>query len=575
MKYMDLYREWLEKADPETVSELEGIRGNEEEIEDRFYKFLEFGTAGLRGVMGAGTNRMNKYVLIQATRALADVIIEEDGKKSGVVIAHDCRINSRKYAKMCAALFASAGIKTYLFEALRPTPELSFAIRELGAISGINITASHNPQEYNGYKVYWKKGSQILSDTAERIQKKIAELDMFPEEGFVEYDDMIESGLIHILGKKMDDRFIEAIKGLSLGNGNLSKDIKAVFTPLNGTGGVLIPDMLRDMGYENLITVDEQMKPDGRFPTTPYPNPEDFSTFKIAIEYAEKHGAELAVATDPDADRIAIAIRDNSGRFVHMNGNQTGALLLEYYLGRRKELGLYDPKDAVVTTIVTGDLGKAISRKYGLTVFETLTGFKHVCQKANEFEITGEHNFVFGYEESIGYCPETFTRDKDAVSTAMLIFEMAAYYKAQGRTLYEELYEIYEEYGHYREKQFSIVYKGMDGAELKQKVMNLWRAGYPESVAGEKLEYFTDYLTSEGTDCVTGQKEPVDIPESDVLKFRFDGGTWYAVRPSGTEPKLKVYIYTVRDNENDALSTLDEFESELRSVIKRFEKEDS
>lgn len=572
MGYMDLYNEWIEKADQETVKELENIRGDEKEIEDRFHKFLEFGTAGLRGIMGAGTNRMNKYVLTKATKALADVIIEEDGKEAGVVIAYDCRINSREYAKMCAAIFASMGIKTYLFEDLRPTPELSFAIRELNAISGINITASHNPQEYNGCKVYWKQGSQILSDIANRIQKKIAKMEMFVEEGLPKYDDMIKSGLIHILGKEMDAKFIDAIKGLSLDRGNLDKDIKAVFTPLNGTGGVHIPDMLRDMGYKNIITVDEQMHPDGRFPTTPYPNPEDFSTFKLAIEYANRHGAELAVATDPDADRIAIAVRGKDEEFIHLNGNQTGALLLEYYLGRRKQLKLDDPKDAMVTTIVTGDLGKVISRKYGLTVFETLTGFKHVCEKANEFEISGEHNFIFGFEESIGYCPETFTRDKDAVSTAMLILEMAAYYKAQGRTLYEELYEIYEEYGHYREKQFSIEYKGVDGAQVKQKVMDLWRKKYPQNVANEKLIYFTDYLMSEGLDCSTGEKTPVDIPKSDVLKFKFDKGSWYAVRPSGTEPKLKVYIYTVKDNEDEALLTLDKIENALRKTIKQFEK---
>jgi phosphoglucomutase len=314
------------------------------------------------------------------------------------------------------------------------------------------------------------------------------------------------------------------------------------------------------------------MEPDGRFPTTPYPNPEDFSTFKLALEYAGRHNSELAVATDPDADRIAIAIRNNEGTFIPMNGNQTGALLLQYILKQRDIKGMNSDKDAMVTTIVTGDLGKVISRKYGLKVYETLTGFKHVCGKANEFDKSGEAKYVFGYEESIGYCPETFTRDKDAVSTAMLIFEMAAYYKARGMTLYDVLMSIYEEHGHFRESQFSIVYKGADGAELKEKVMEQWRLGYPKEIAGEKLVKVTDYLSSVSTDLATGKQSKVDIPKSDVLKYTFDGGTWYAVRPSGTEPKLKIYIYTVRSTEKEALKVLEDVEDVLRNKIGQLEK---
>lgn len=572
MNYMEKYNEWLAKADEDTVKELLAIKDNENEIEDRFYKNLEFGTAGLRGIMGAGTNRMNKYVLMQATRALAEVVLEAGGADKGVAIAHDCRINSRVYAKTCAAIFYSKGIRAYIFEDLRPTPELSYAIRKLGTISGVNVTASHNPQEYNGYKVYWEEGSQILDDIADKILNKISSIELFDPEGIPSFDEGIEKGFITILGEEMDSMYLEEVKGLALNEEGIDKSVSAVYTPLNGTGATLVPRILKERGFENIICVDEQMEPDGHFPTTPYPNPEDTSTFEIALRYAREHDSELAVATDPDADRIAIMVRSGDDEYTAMNGNQTGALLLQYILSQRDAKGMYSAKDAMVTTIVTGDLGKAIAKKYGLKVYETLTGFKHVCGKANEFDITGESRYVFGYEESIGYCPETFVRDKDAVSTAMILFEMAAYYKSRGKTLLQVLNEIYEEFGHYRESQFSIVYKGVDGAELKEKVIKGWRAGYPANIADEDLVEFTDYLTSEHTVIETGESYEVEIPKSDVMKFKFDGGTWYAVRPSGTEPKLKFYIYTVKKTEDEALKNLADFEKELRQKLTLIEK---
>ncbi|MBN2557745.1 MAG: phospho-sugar mutase, partial [Clostridia bacterium] len=418
---------------------------------------------------------------------------------------------------------------------------------------------------------YWEEGSQILDDIAERILSRINSTGMFTGGGQPSFEKGIEEGLIMMLGAEMDRMYLDEVKKLSLNDTGIDKSVSAVYTPLNGTGAILIPRLLKERGFTNIVCVSEQMEPDGNFPTTPYPNPEDFSTFKIALEYASRHKSDLAVATDPDADRIAIAARDEEGLFVHLNGNQTGALLLEYILSQRMEKGLYSKKDAMVTTIVTGDLGKAIAERYGLTVFETLTGFKHVCGKANEFEKTGEYRYVFGYEESIGYCPETFVRDKDAVSTAMLIFEMAAYYKAKGRTLMQVLQEIFEKYGHYRESQFSITYKGAEGIRLKEKVMREWRSGFPSFVGGEKLVSMTDYIESVHIDIETGRSTKVDIPGSDVLKYRFDGGTWYAVRPSGTEPKLKVYIYTVKDTGGEAMSTLDRFEKGIRESIKEFE----
>ncbi len=390
MNYMKKYNEWLEKADEDTIKELMAIEGNQDEIEDRFYKTLAFGTAGLRGIMGAGTNRMNKYVLMQATRALAEVVLEAGGENKGVAIAHDCRINSRVYAETCAAIFYSKGIKTYIFEDLRPTPELSYAIRKLGTISGVNVTASHNPQAYNGYKVYWEEGSQILDDIADKILNKIKDIELFDPEGIPSFSEGIQNGVITILGEEMDRMYLDEVKNLTLNDEGIDKSVSAVYTPLNGTGATLVPRVLRERGFKNIVCVDEQMEPDGHFPTTPYPNPEDTSTFKIAIEYAKKHDSELAVATDPDADRIAIMVRDGIDSYVPMNGNQTGALLLQYILSQRDAKGMYTKKDAMVTTIVTGDLGKAIARKYGLKVYETLTGFKHVCGKANEFDKTGE-----------------------------------------------------------------------------------------------------------------------------------------------------------------------------------------
>lgn len=571
MDYMDIYNEWLEKADAETIEELKAIKNDKREIEDRFYRTLEFGTAGLRGIMGAGTNRMNKFVLMQATRALAEVILDAGGKDKGVAIAHDCRINSRTYAKTCAAIFYSKGIKTYIFEDLRPTPELSYAIRKLGTISGVNVTASHNPKAYNGYKVYWEEGSQILDDIADKILKKIEKTEMFDPKGIPSFDEGVKSGVITIIGEEMDRMYLDEVKGLALNDEGIDKSVSAVYTPLNGTGATLVPRVLKERGFKNIICVEEQMEPDGNFPTTPYPNPEDPTTFKLAIEYAKKHNSEMAVATDPDADRIAIMVRGKDGEYVAMNGNQTGALLLEYMLSQRAGKGMYTKKDAMVTTIVTGDLGKAISKKYGLKVYETLTGFKHVCGKANEFDITGEAKYVFGYEESIGYCPETFVRDKDAVSTAMLLFEMAAFYKAKGKTLIQILNEIYEEYGQYMESQFSITYKGVDGSAVKEKVINSWRTGYPLKVAGEELVEVTDFLTSEHKNIKTGETSPVEIPESDVMKFKFNKGTWYAVRPSGTEPKLKIYIYTVKQTQDEAFAALELFEKELREKIISFE----
>ena len=561
MNYLTQYEKWMQEADEKTKQELRGIKNNNKEIEDRFHQIIEFGTGGLRGVMAAGTNRMNKYVIGQATKALAQVIVEENRQKDGVVIAYDCRINSKKFAKHCACIFAGHGIKAYIFEDLRPTPELSFAIRYLKTVSGINVTASHNPKEYNGYKAYWDKGSQILDDIAFKIQDKIKQIDIFDTSNIIEFDEGIESGIIEVIGKKVDDAYIEKVLELAINDDNIDKNIKIVYTPFNGTGMVFIPDVLKTRGFNNVIIVKEQMKPDGNFPTTPYPNPEDTKNFEYALKYAKKHDVNLVLASDPDADRIAIMVKDNENNFIALNGNQTGVLLINYILSQRKKRKLNKKNDVIVKSIVTGDMVVPIAKKYEVEVIETLTGFKHICGLANRFEETNEYNFVFGYEESIGYCPETFARDKDAISSAMLITEMCGFYKAQGKTLYQVLFELYEEFGHYRETQFSIFYRGIEGAKIKEGVMKGYRENYLKTINNTKLEEKIDFLNDE-----------TNIPKSNVLKYKFEDGSWYSVRPSGTEPKLKVYIYTVDNTSKKSLKKLEIYEKEIRKQLEIIER---
>ncbi|MCK5812273.1 MAG: phospho-sugar mutase [Clostridiales bacterium] len=561
MNYLEKYDKWIKNADSETVKELIKIKDNKKEIEDRFYQTLEFGTGGLRGVMAAGTNRMNIYVIRQATRALAQVIVEEKRQQEGVVIAYDCRINSNNFAKHCAEIFAGHGIKTYIFDDLRPTPELSFAIRYLKTVSGINVTASHNPKEYNGYKAYWDQGSQILDDIALRIQDNIKKINLFDDSKIMPFDKGIKQGVIEIIGKEVDDAYSKKVLSLTLNDINVKKDINIVYTPFNGTGIKFIPDILKERGFNNVTLVKEQMTPDGNFPTTPYPNPEDTKNFEYSLKYANKVDADLVLASDPDADRMAIMIKDNNNQYIALNGNQTGVLLINYILSQRKIKGLNKPSDALVKSIVTGDMGIPIAKDNGVTTFETLTGFKHICGLANEFEKTGDNNFVFGYEESIGYCPETFARDKDAVSTAMLIAEMCGYYMAKGKTLYQVLYELYEQYGYYKETQFSIFYRGVKGAIIKAGVMKYYREKYPKTIGGVALIEKIDYLNDD-----TG------MPPSNVLKFRFEDGSWYAVRPSGTEPKLKTYIYTSDSKEKTSSSKLANFEKEIKKELASIER---
>ena len=549
MSYMEKYNYWLESEyfDDETKKELRAI-SDEKDIEDRFYADLEFGTAGLRGKIGAGTNRMNKYTVALATQGLAQTIINK-GKEAmdkGVAIAYDVRQYSDIFAEIAARVLAANGIKAYLFDGIRATPVLSYTIRELKTISGIVVTASHNPREYNGYKVYWEEGSQILDVIADEILGEIDKINDFNEVKIIDLNEAVDSGLIVYIGSEIDDKYNQEILNKAI-NEDIDKDIKIVYTPLNGTGNIPVRRVLKDRGFTNIAIVPEQENPDPDFTTVGYPNPEDPKAFNYAVELGRKEGADILIATDPDCDRIAMMVNNGKDEFIFFNGNQTGALLVNYIITSRYHNGTLPENAAIVKSIVTGDLGKAIANKYGVETFETLTGFKFICAKANEWDITNEYSFLFGYEESIGYTYGTLVRDKDAVISSMLIAEMAAYYKKRGKNMLEVLEDIYQYYGYYREKLISIVLEGVEGSKRIRRMMQHFRENPLNSIDDMILEKTVDYLYDE-----TGNAK------SNVLKYYLDDGSWYAVRPSGTEPKIKLYIYSKdKDKAKDKIGLIE------------------
>ena len=563
MTYMKKYEEWLnnEHFDEKTREELKSIAGDHKEIEDRFYTDLEFGTAGLRGKLGAGLNRMNLYIISRATQGLAEYIKEygQEYMDRGVAIAYDCRHFSEEFAATAAQVLAANGIKAYLFEELRPTPELSYAVRRLNTASGIVVTASHNPREYNGYKVYWEDGAQILSSIANAITDKIQSITDFSSIKLMDMKEAKEKGLIVMLGKEMDDEYFEKVKGLAIRE-DIYKDIKVVYTPLNGTGNIPVRRVLKERGFTNIIVVPEQENPDPDFTTVGYPNPEDVKAFKYAQALGKKENAELLIATDPDCDRLAIMVKDSNGEYVAFNGNQTGAILIKYVVEGKKDKGTLSTNAAIVKSIVTGDLGKVIAAKYGVETFEVLTGFKNICGKIPDFEKDNSHEFIFGYEESIGYTAGTFVRDKDGVIASMLLCEAAAYYKSQGKTLIDILNEVYEEFGYYRENLISIVLEGIEGQDRIARMMVEYRKDNPKTIGSAKLVKYIDYDIQKSYDMINGTEEPTGIPVSNVLKFYFDDDSWYAVRPSGTEPKIKIYVYSKGE-------TLEASEQKLKEIL--------
>ena len=548
MEAMELYRQWLADFadDADTVADLKAIENDPKEIEDRFYKELEFGTAGMRGVLGAGTNRLNIYNVRRVTRALAKYILTTpDGAEKGVAIAYDSRHMSDVFAKQAALVLCNAGVKAYLFDSLRPVPVLSFTIRHLKCIAGIVITASHNPKQYNGYKAYWTDGGQMPPESVKGITDRLPET-TYAESVPMDEAEALAKGLLTYIGKDVDDAYIAAVRKLSVNPElarEMGKTLKIVYTPLHGSGNIPVRRIFREIGMENVYVVPEQELPDGDFPTVKVPNPEDPGAFALALKMQEKLGADLCVGTDPDCDRVGIACMTESGPRL-LNGNQIGCILLHYILSQKKERGELPANAAAVTTIVSTDMAAAIAKSFGCEMIEVLTGFKYIAEQIHRFETTGCNTFMFGFEESFGYLSGTDVRDKDGVNACMLIAEAAAWYKKMyNKTLVDAIDMLYEQYGYYGDKVTSFVLPGKDGLEKMQAVMQALRANPPKSFAGTDVKALRDYQTSKR---ICGEAvEELTLPKSNVLYFELEGGAWICVRPSGTEPKIKLYVNAV------------------------------
>ena len=542
MGYQTEYDRWMESPIlcPEERAELAAIAGQEEEIEDRFYRSLSFGTAGLRGVMGMGTNRMNHYVVRQASEAFARVILQEDpqGKERGVCICFDCRIGSRDFAAVAAHAMRRHGIKVYLFEDCRPTPQLSFAVRHFDAAAGINVTASHNPKEYNGFKVYWSGGAQLPPAQADRVAAEMAQIPVLAQDGEV----LGETGELVLLDAAFDRLYMDAVLKNAVDTQAIpavSEDFRVVFTPFHGVGGAIVPRVLREAGLRHLYPVVEQMAPDGNFPTVKSPNPEDPAGFALAAELAQQVCADFIVGTDPDADRVGIQVKDASGRFVPVSGNRTGALLLQYLLTAGEKNGRLPQNPALIKTLVTSDLSRKIAEAHGVACYDTFTGFKYMAEKVRELEETHTGNYVLAYEESYGYMIGDHARDKDGVVGALLLTEMAAWYHSRGMTVLEGLQEIWETYGFYAEETRNVMFPGADGMARMQRIMEGLRMAPPAKIGGKAVLALRDYRS--GLRTAGGCETPTHISGSDVLYFELEGGSNLVVRPSGTEPKIKVY----------------------------------
>ncbi len=554
MNWKQEFSRWLSYAelDAELKEQLENMKQDEKKIEDSFYKNLEFGTGGMRGELGAGTNRLNVYTVRKATQGLAKFIEKsgEEAKKRGVVVAYDSRHKSPEFAMEVAATLGAHGITTYVFESLRPTPVLSFAVRHLHTVSGIVLTASHNPPEYNGYKVYGEDGGQLPPKEADEL---ISYVNAVEDELTVEVADVEQlkaDGLLHIIGQEVDDAYATELNNVIINKEmvqKVGKDLKIVFTPLHGTSNVSVRRGLEEVGFTDVTVVKEQELPDPNFSTVKSPNPEEHAAFEYAIRDGEKIEADVLIATDPDADRLGVAVRNHDGEFQVLTGNQTGALMLDYLLSQKKENGTLPENGVVLKTIVTSEIGRTIAKAYDLDTVDTLTGFKFIGEKIKQYEESGQYEFQFGYEESYGYLIRPFCRDKDAVQSVLFACEVAAYYKSQGKTLYDGLLEVFEKYGFFREDLVSLTLKGKDGAEQIQEMMATFRENPPKEVAGLTVVAVEDYKASIVTSLQDGHKEEIHLPKSNVLKYQLEDGSWFCLRPSGTEPKIKFY-FGVKDN---------------------------
>ena len=574
MNYKEEYKKWCEDPsfDKETRKELLSIKDDEEDIKDRFYKELEFGTAGLRGVIGMGTNRMNKYTVGKATQGLANYILEQGTQDKGVAISYDSRRMSDEFSLQTALILNANGIKTYLFESLRPVPELSFAVRQLGCTAGIMITASHNPPKYNGYKVYWDDGSQIVAPRDKDIINKVRAISDFKEIKTMNKEDAIKAGLFNIVGKEMDDKYIETLKSKILNPEIVreqGKDLKIVYTPLHGTGNMVAERLLNELGFKNVYVVPEQAKPDGKFPTVDYPNPEDKKAFKLALELAKKVDADVVLATDPDADRLGIYAKDTkTGEYMPYTGNMSALLIAEYRISQMKEKGIL-PKDGMfITTIVSSDLAKAIAANYGLECIEVLTGFKNIGAVMKKAEENHDKTYVFGFEESYGCLIGDYARDKDGIAAVMSLCEAAAYYRAQGITLWDQMNNIYKKYGYYKEDQVSIVMEGAEGAEKIKEMMTAMRNKDIEKIGKYKVLTFKDVERDYVKDMLTGKEGKTGLPKSNVLYYALEDNCWCCVRPSGTEPKIKLYFGVKGSSAENATEELEKLKDDMVKLVK-------
>lgn len=561
MNYMEIYNQWLESDyfDAETKQELENIKGNEKEIEDRFYTDLEFGTAGLRGIIAAGTNRINIYTVRRATFGLANYIMKnttEEEKNRGVVIAHDNRNMSREFCLEAANTLAACGIKAYIFDSLRTTPELSFAVRKLHNIAGIVITASHNPPEYNGYKVYWEDGAQVMPEIAAAITDEVNSIKDYSTIPTIKEN---QKDLVVMLGEDQDTAFIEAVKTQVIKKDLVKKvgqDFKIVYTPLCGTGNVPVTRALSEVGFKNVLVVPEEQNPDPNFAGIEYPNPEEHKALTRGIALAKAEGADLVIATDPDCDRVGVAVKTTTGEYALLTGNQIGAMLTNYIIESSKEENKLDPKATLVKTIVTSEFGADIAKANNLDVINVLTGFKFIGQKIKSFEESGDKTYLFGYEESYGYLVGTHARDKDGVVASLLISEMAAYYYDKGMSLYEGLQELYKKYGYFKEKTISLTLKGIEGLAKIKEIITYFRENDIEEFNNTKVVDLKDY-----------QKGIDSLPKSNVLKYFLEDGSWIAIRPSGTEPKLKFYVAVKGQDEVKCLEKIANIEADINKII--------
>lgn len=566
MSYQEEYKKWCENPffDEKTKEELKQIKQNEKEIQDRFYQELEFGTAGLRGIMGAGCNRMNEYTVGKATQGLANYIKKKQEEERGVVIAYDSRNYSEQFSEIVALILNANGIRTYRFEMIAPVPELSFAVRKLKAIAGVMITASHNPPQYNGYKVYGDDGAQITFPVDKEIMEEVKHIKSYEEIQKITKEEALQKGYYQLIGEEIERGYIEEVKKQQLNPKVIQKqaDLSIVYTPLHGAGNRPVQKVLKEIGFQNVHIVKEQEEPDGNFPTVAYPNPEDKKAFTLALELAQKVEAEIVLATDPDSDRLGVFVKHGKG-YIPLTGNMSALLILEYMLSQKKEKNILKTREAVIKSIVSSTMVKPMCEKYNVTLFEVLTGFKYIGEKIKEFEKTKEYHFLFGYEESYGCLAGTHARDKDAVVAVMLLCEATAYYKEKGRSLWEQMLHMYEMYGYYKEGVKQVTLEGMDGAEKIKQILAELRNHLPKKIGSYEIKKIRDYQEQTIYDCETKEMKKIELPKSNVLYYELTEEAWIAVRPSGTEPKIKYYIGVKGQSLEEAEQKLKELEKEI------------